>query len=355
MDELIQASIKIILQNQPESGAYLACPNFPTYHYSWFRDGSFIAYAMTLAGERKSAERFYDWVASTIRARKAVIQRAVFKANMGILLAPVDVLHTRYTAEGEDGTTQEWPNFQLDGFGTWLWAIAEYQKESNEGLAPAWKEAASWIGEYLEALWQHPCYDCWEEYPQEIHTHTLAAMYAGFMALESLGISGYTETAQAVKDYIMQHCVYDGYFVKFAGSYTVDASLLGLAVPYQVVALDDPRMIETVNRIRASLIRGGGVHRYPTDTYYGGGEWVLLTAWLGWYEAMKGDVNLAYERLNWIKSQANKDLELPEQVPASMVDANNYQPWIKRWGEVASPLLWSHAKLMILYHTLNKK
>jgi len=25
------------------------------------------------------------------------------------------------------------------------------------------------------------------------------------------------------------------------------------------------------------------MHRYADDTYYGGGEWVLLATWLGWY------------------------------------------------------------------------
>nr|MBI2904378.1 glycoside hydrolase [Chloroflexota bacterium] len=46
MTDLYRQSIEIILRNQTASGAYLASPNFPTYHYCWFRDGSFIAYAM---------------------------------------------------------------------------------------------------------------------------------------------------------------------------------------------------------------------------------------------------------------------------------------------------------------------
>jgi len=41
--------------------------------------------------------------------------------------------------------------------------------------------------------------------------------------------------------------------------------------------------VRSFAKIEADLRQGGGVHRYATDTYYGGGEWVLLTAWLGWY------------------------------------------------------------------------
>ena len=30
----------------------------------------------------------------------------------------------------------------------------------------------------------------------------------------------------------------------------------------------------------------GGVYRYREDVYYGGGEWILLSAWLGWYYSL---------------------------------------------------------------------
>ena len=45
-------SLAVILDNQQASGAYLACPNMPDYQFSWFRDGAFIAYALTLDGFR---------------------------------------------------------------------------------------------------------------------------------------------------------------------------------------------------------------------------------------------------------------------------------------------------------------
>ena len=43
-------SLAVILDNQQPSGAYLACPTMPDYQFSWFRDGAFIAYALTLDG-----------------------------------------------------------------------------------------------------------------------------------------------------------------------------------------------------------------------------------------------------------------------------------------------------------------
>ncbi|HZQ09261.1 MAG TPA: hypothetical protein VFD70_21975 [Anaerolineae bacterium] len=64
----------------------------------------------------------------------------------------------------------------------------------------------------------------------------------------------------------------DGHLCKFVGNPAVDAALLGAAVPYQLLALDDPRMVATIEWIERDLRRkGGGAHRYRADTYYGGG------------------------------------------------------------------------------------
>ena len=353
MENLIRDSIKIIKQGQAPSGAYIASPNFPTYHYSWFRDGSFTAYAMNLVAEHESARRFHGWVAETILKRVGIIQTALDKSRAGLEIDAQDLLHTRYTLDGADGTKEEWPNFQMDGFGTWLWAVHQFQSLTGEELPEKWLQAAEWIGKYLSALWCKPCYDCWEEFPTNMHTYTLAAIYGGFRALVSLGFSVYQADADQVKAYIFDNCVYEGYFVKYAGSYTVDASLLGLALPYQVVESNDERFVATIARIEDSLIKEGGVQRYPTDTYYGGGEWILLTAWLGWIYADLKEMEKAALCKHWIEKQVNSNNELPEQVPLVLNDPNYYKPWVKRWGPIASPLLWSHANFIVLDHFLN--
>jgi len=47
---------------------------------------------------------------------------------------------------------------------------------------PQRERAAGLVANYLTALWQLPCYDCWEEYPDKMHPHTLAAIYGGLKA-----------------------------------------------------------------------------------------------------------------------------------------------------------------------------
>ncbi len=257
-----------------------------------------------------------------------------------------------------DGEPGNWPNFQLDGFGTWLWALNEHQKQnpamklSNELL-----DASELVAGYLSELWSLPCYDCWEEFPDHVHPHTLAAIYGGLQAHTELTGKDHHGVTDAIRKRLLDGAEPFGHFVKFSDSPAVDASLLGLAVPYSVLPPDDPIMLRTVEYMESTILRNGGLHRYAEDSYFGGGAWILLTAWLGWYyaelAAKRPDLapNLQHKiRVckNWIEAQAGHDLCLPEQVPENLNAPSYYSTWVERWGEIASPLLWSHANYIIL-------
>ena len=350
MSSLFQRSIEIIQGNQSPSGAYVASPNFPTYGYCWFRDGAFIAYAMDLAGQRESSARFHAWAAGAVNARADLVRRAVHKARRGEPLTGVDVLHTRYTLDGQEATGEVWPNFQLDGFGTWLWALSEHARLHGGTLPPGCLQAAGLVADYLAALWAQPCYDCWEEFPDKVHTHTLSAIYGGLRAYSRLTDTDPAPALTAMRQFIFDQLRSDGRFVKYAGSTAVDASLLGLATPYRVVEPGDPVMRATVAQIEADLACGRGLHRYAADTYYGGGEWVLLTAWLAWHYAELGEAAKAKAALAWVEAQADEQGQLPEQVPANLNDPAYLGPWQARWGASARPLLWSHAQYLIAAH-----
>jgi GH15 family glucan-1,4-alpha-glucosidase len=358
LTDLYQRSIEIILENQSSSGGYIASPNFPTYHYCWFRDGSFIAYAMDLAGQHESAHRFHQWVAERVNERKDLVRSALAKARSGEILSEAEILHTRYRLDGTDGEPGNWPNFQLDGFGTWLWALNEHQKQNPEWqLSKELLDASELVADYLSELWVLPCYDCWEEFPDHIHPHTLAAIYGGLQAHTALTGRDHRSLTDSIRSQLLTDAQSFGHFVKFPDAAAVDASLLGLAVPYGVVAPDHPLMLQTVEYIESTILRGGGLHRYADDSYFGGGAWILLTAWLGWYyielAAKRPDlVTILKPKIqscqSWIESRAGNDLNLPEQVAENLNSPSYYPTWVERWGEIASPLLWSHAKHIIL-------
>lgn len=368
MPDLYEHSVKTMQANQAPSGAYVASPSFPTYRFCWFRDGAFTAYALDLAGQQASAHGFHGWVARTTTRHAARIERAIEKARRDQPLGD-DYLHTRYTVEGKVGAG-DWPNFQTDGLGTWLWALAEHLRCSGQSLPPAWETAVDLVARYLAALWHLPCYDLWEEHPQHLHPYTLAAIYAGLQAAAELVPGGrplFADAAGEVKTFVLCHGVVDGRFCKSVvpplgtttgavPSSAVDASLIGVATPYRLVSLTDPLMRATVDRIEADLHHPqGGVYRYRADTYYGGGEWLLLAAWLGWYYAEAGEGSRAQNLLQWIEVQADARGDLPEQVSTHILAPAYYHEWETRWGAVARPLLWSHAMYVILRHALSSR
>jgi GH15 family glucan-1,4-alpha-glucosidase len=223
------------------------------------------------------------------------------------------------------------------------------------------------VARYLAALWSQPCYDLWEEHPQYLHPYTLAALYAGLQAAAELRPAHarlWLEVAADIKRFVLTQGIRDGYLIKSmampsGGSAdvppptVVDAGLIGVSVPHRLLAPDDPLMRATVARIETDLHRpGGGVYRYRADTYYGGGEWVLLAAWLGWYYTKVGQQEQAGALLRWIEAQADRQGDLPEQVSPHLLSPLLYPEWEARWGTVARPLLWSHAMYVVLYHAL---
>jgi GH15 family glucan-1,4-alpha-glucosidase len=108
-------------------------------------------------------------------------------------------------------------------------------------------------------------------------------------------------------------------------------------------------MEATVDAVRRDQLRpGGGVYRYRGDTYYGGGEWILLACSLGWYEVMRGNADAALSIREWARAQARTNGDLPEQVSEHVQSPEMVAPWVERWGPAASPLLWSHAMYLIL-------
>lgn len=350
---LYHRSILAILEHQHEGGGYVASPTYPSYQYGWFRDGSYIAYAMVIAGEFASSERYHRWVGSVLERYSKKMESLIERKGNNDYIPIEEQMHSRFTLEGEE-VGSEWGNFQLDGFGTWLFALAEHVSQTgNRSLLHDLQSEVSIVIKYLEAFWESPCFDCWEEHGDQVHIATLSALIGG---LEAIGrVDQHRENAsiiaQTIRAFLLGKGVKSGVLVKSPSSHHIDASLISVALPYRVFALDDPVIRETVWRIEAELGHGG-VHRYPGDEYYGGGAWILLTAWLGWYYASIGNLDKAEELRDWVVSHAGAGGTLPEQVPDGLLSPQHLEQWIAKAGESATPLLWSHAMYILLEHEI---
>lgn len=357
LDALARRSVQIISDNQAASGAYLAAPHFPVYRFSWLRDGAFIADAMSRSGEPASATAFFGWCARVIEGRADRISDLAVRREAGERVPPGEMLHTRYTVDGRE-SDDDWWNFQLDGYGAWLWALGAHAARADHRLdVKNLTLAVEATGRYLVAFAPEPGYDCWEENPEHVHTATLAAIAAGLRVVVSWpGVAtGVAEAAdqqvRAIEARVRAEGVRDGHLVKWLSGSDLDASLLFCAVPYRLFDPTDPLMRATVGALSPRLAHGG-VHRHMADVFYGGGEWILLAAALGSYLVAVGDLPAAHEQLRWVVAQADPDGNLPEQVSQHLLHPAAFNEWVERWGPVARPLLWSHAMYLGLLQDL---
>jgi GH15 family glucan-1,4-alpha-glucosidase len=293
--DLRARSIDVIAAGQAPSGAYSAASTFGPYReYCWFRDGSFIADGMSRAGETLSAERFFDWGAEIVRAKPA---------------GPWDA---RYRLDGSRDETSWWPHNQLDGIGLWIWAMRNHV--SRHGVASRWDDALELVTTFLGLHWGDSCFDWWEE-RQGVHAVTIGSIWAGIGGDELARVSREASAAERL-----------------------DGSHAFLVV----LGLVDGSHLE---RIEREL----GYHRHADDEYYGGGEWPILAAFLGWARHRLGLD--ASAQLAWLEAAASEEHLLPEQT-GERLRPDRYRPWVERWGKPAIPLLWSHAMYLTLLDVL---
>ncbi|WP_435298808.1 glycoside hydrolase family 15 protein [Timonella sp. A28] len=366
LDFLIQHSAHVITTFQQSNGAYPASPTFSAYKgYSWLRDGSFIAEGMSRYGDIASVNSFHTWVHTTLEARRTQVDELTARHRAGNNIPLNDMLPTRFTFEGKDGSDPWW-DFQTDGYGMWLWQIGQHATRHNIDVTP-WQPGMAVAFDFAAEFWDMNCYDWWEEHSECVHTSTLGALYAGFTAvaqgnlLDPQRTTKARDLARAVHEYISAKAFTSGraqdaeatHLAKWIGADTVDASLAACITPFGVYEPHTEIAHNTLNAVERDLSVYHGVHRFRADVFYGGGQWLLLSCLVGWNKAAAGQVEEAAEYLAWVAHQALDNGDMPEQVNTHMWHPEHETEWINKWGTVATPLLWSHGMFLTLAHTLD--
>jgi GH15 family glucan-1,4-alpha-glucosidase len=352
---LAERSVDLIAGAQHSSGAFPAAVTFAPYAFCWFRDGAFVADGMSAAGRHDSAGAFHHWCAGVLRRERAAVEAAVTAASQGRTLADHEYLPARYALDGSRHE-DDWWNFQVDGYGTWLWAL-ERHLARTDGPAEPFADAIATTVRYLVATGRQTCRDWWEEHRDQRHVATLAGVCAGLEAAVRMGtldpqLSGSASAAaSAAREDLLARGTHDGYLVKWLDtSREVDGSLVAVAALYGVLPIGSDLVTATVAAVERELTSDGpvgasGVHRYPSDTFYGGGQWPVLACLLAWHHTRAGDRAGAGRLLDWVAGTADADLDLPEQVPP-LLAPQRLEEWVERWGPSARPLLWSHGMFL---------
>jgi GH15 family glucan-1,4-alpha-glucosidase len=355
--DLATRSHAIITAAQQPGGAYPACTTFSAYAgYAWFRDGSFTAEGISRFGDVTSADAFHDWCADVLTSRAQLVDDLVRRAGTADAPTAAEMLPTRFTYAGDAGQDPWW-DFQTDGYGMWLWAVVTHADRHRRPL-DRWLPAIRVAVDYLCTFWDRPCYDWWEEHVEHRHVSTLAAIAGGLSCAVDCGRLDEERAARArqavtgIRSIVASEGTVDGHLTKWLGTDAVDGSLPACIVPFGLVPLDSPAAAATLAAVQRDLDVDGGVHRFRADVFYGGGQWLLLSALLGWNLAAAGDATSAWRHLRWIAAHSDDDGGLPEQVPDDLLHPQARQEWVGRWGPVATPLLWSHGMYLILADVL---
>ncbi len=351
--KLIQRSKEVIGDCVLENGAIVAANTdkdyYPrqaeNYRFVWPRDAAYICVAAQYL-KMDIQENFFTW----LYEKPEDFQKE-------------KLLFQRYSTNGRRSFKGD--QFQPDQAGAMLWAIYSYFMHSSRTKSAAIKKAHKYkdlierLANGLTMYWDGLRFtrnntDLWEEAHrltsvrlENNFTYSLAACARGLdLANELIPNKGWKDNSYQMLLRIDQaYSQKKGYFLRMNGKlkdFNIDASLLGLAYPFNIYDAKDPRMISTVEAMEKNIVTNGGVHRYQFDYYdgegsgqEGAGMWPLLNAWMSIYWSLNGNKKKAKEYYDWIVDRSE---ELFYYLPEQFFDDFRIGVY---------PLAWSHAMFII--------
>ncbi len=256
------------------------------YRYCWLRDASFTVSALYDSGFEREGVAFVDWLLYSTRLTQPSLQ-ILYDVFGEARLPERELAHlegyrgSRPVRAGNNAYNQ----FQLDVYGEVIGAMEE-AVQRGERLDRDHQRLVRRLAEMVVKRWREPDDGIWEKRGgrrQHIHSKVMA-----WAALDSAGrlMHDFTAVKEKIRDYILT----EGFdrelnsFVAVAGERDVDASLL-YAARVGIVEPDDPRMLGTIEAIRARLSRDDLVYRYDTRDVEDGlpsgeGAFLACSMWL---------------------------------------------------------------------------
>ena len=265
------------------------------YRYCWLRDASFTVSALFDCGFRREGAAFLNWLLYSTR---------LTQPNLQVLY---DVFGESKLAEHElehlDGYRGSKPvrignaahdQFQLDVYGEVLSAIDE-AVQRGEPISCDARRMVRRVADVVVKRWREPDAGIWEKRDgNQQHVHGKVMAWLALDCAETLGVEGLGPTKEAIREVVMTRG-FDAArnsFVDVLDGSEVDASLLYIA---RVGFIDpaDPRMLGTIDAIRAKLGHDGLLYRYDTRAVDDGlppgeGAFLACSFWLAEALALAG-------------------------------------------------------------------
>lgn len=283
------------------------------YRFSWVRDSSFTMSVLHGLGYTREARRYVRWLRRLLRGTITNIGqlRVCYGLEGETDLPELELGHLRGYLDsrpvriGNEAVKQ----FQLDIFGSLADAIYRAYQTAEGHPDEAWRSLQA-IADHVCKHWKEPDHGIWEvRAPKVRYTHSaLMSWVALDRAMKVAMARGQAERAsswQADLKGIREAILHHGWsepkrsFVQSFGSQAIDASLLLVPIVGFLPA-SDPRVLDTIQRIREELGSGPFVHRYKAPDGLPGqeGAFLICSFWMVEALAMAGETKEARERFD---------------------------------------------------------
>ncbi|WEH19005.1 glycoside hydrolase family 15 protein [Streptomyces sp. VNUA24] len=247
------------------------------YRHCWLRDSTLTLGALLSCGYHEEAEAWRDWLLRAVAGDPADLQimyglageRRIPEYDLPWLSGYED---SRPVRVGNDAVRQ----LQLDVYGEVMDSLFVSRRSGLPDKPDMWRMQCA-LMDYLRTAWRKPDEGLWEvRGPRRHFTHSKVMCWvAADRAVRALEADpeltgGDLEGWRALRDEIHREVCDRGYdperntFTQSYGSTELDAALL--LIPLMgFLPPDDPRVVGTVDAIRAELSHKGLVRRYGLD------------------------------------------------------------------------------------------
>lgn len=312
------------------------------YQYCWPRDAVFTTTAMDILKMKKEVEKFYKSFCKNTQSRNGMWEQRFFTDGR---LAPCWGYQIDETASVIVGVYNHYK-------------VIEDKKFLKDNLKMC-EKAINFLKKYVEDIFQetNKCgisYDLWEEY-EGVNLYAVSSIFASFNAMIKIyeelkeeftknrvkqeNVNKEKETLRnlsvTLREYILKN-FYDESkksLVRNLEDKTLDISILGTVIPFELFSPKDKKILNTVERINMTLrTYTGGYKRFETDTYREGKPWIIATLWIAEYYLEIGEKQKAKECFDFVIKTSTEHGFLAEQVNNSIMQPD----WVIGLG-------WSHA------------
>ncbi|MFJ9813612.1 glycoside hydrolase family 15 protein [Streptomyces sp. NPDC101158] len=326
------------------------------YRACWLRDSSLTLNALLSAGYVEEAGAWRDWLLRAVAGDPADLQimygpageRRLPETTLPWLRGYADSAPVRI---GNAAVQQ----FQLDVYGEVIDSLFRARQAGIPAQRHAWNLQLSLLG-FLESTWREPDEGLWEvRGPRRHFVHSkVMAWVAADRAVRTLeddpSLPGDPVRWRTLRDEIHAEVCAKGYdpvrntFTQAYGSTELDAATL-LIPRVGFLPPDDPRVVGTVDAVRAELTQHGLVRRYSTegasvDGLPGQeGTFLVCSFWLADALRMTGRVKEArelFERLVGLCSDVG--LLAEEYDPAARRQLGNFPQAFSHIGLVGTAI-----------------